>query len=132
MNTHGVVQFYFKEGKDGDFNPCGIPFNLNLSGSNPKVGAIADSELNGEEEMQANEKAMRNRGYMKAPDAYKDLRDGTDRYRIIMTTNYMYSNKDYYFRVRLVTDNPTAVCPFSIIEVVPKNVYLGEIPEDRH
>ncbi len=128
----GIVQFYFKEGKDGEFAPCGIPFNLNLGGNDPKVGAISDSELNGEDEIQANEKAMRNRGYMKAPDAYKDLRDGTDRYRIIMTTNYMYANQDYYFRVRLVNDNPTAVCPFSIIEVVPKSVYLGEIPEDRH
>lgn len=103
----------------------------------PKVGWIADSELSGEGEILANEKAMRNRGYMKAMDSYTgsgsgNLRERSDCLRKILTNDYMYANKDYYIRIRLVLDNPTAVCPFNVIEIVPKSVYLGEIPEDRH
>lgn len=135
-SDRGVVQIYFKEG-DGEFQPCGIPVDLTLDGNNPKVGWIADSELSGESEILANEKAMRNRGYMKAMDSYTgsgsgNLRERSDCLRKILTNDYMYANKDYYIRIRLVLDNPTAVCPFNVIEIVPKSVYLGEIPEDRH
>lgn len=127
----GVVQFYLNGA------PCGIPVDLRLQGDNPLVGRIGDSDAGSEDAIRANDKAMRNRGYMKAMDSYTasggdNLRGRQDCIRKIVTTDYFYNDQDYYLRLRLVLDNPNACCPFNTIELVPKSVYAGDIPEDRH
>ena len=138
----GVVQIYMREGKNGADEPCDIPIDLTIPSTDPRVGGVTDDELQsagGEDAIIANDKAMHNRGWMKGPLAYSSngstLRSQADFVRKILSTRYMYSNQDYYLRIRLVDDlgNTYPVCPFNILEIVPKSVYAGEIiPEDRY
>jgi len=129
MNDRGVVQIYYNDA------PCDIPLDLRLTGLDPKVGWVADSELGDEAAIQANEKAMHNRGYMKGMDSYNGsgiLREKNGYLRRILCTEYLYDNVDNYIRIRLVDGNESSVCPFNVVEVVPKSIYAGDIPEDRH
>ena len=100
---------------------------------------IRDSYSTDEEReaaMLANDKAMRNRGYMKAMDSYGSgsniLRDDKSCFRKIVCNEYMKAGTDYYLRLRQVLENEAAVCPFNIVEIVPKDIYAGDEPEDRH
>lgn len=60
----GVTQLYW------DGQPCGIPLDLNLPTSDPKIGNVVPgtdpTDPNGFE----NDKMMRNRGYMKGPASF--------------------------------------------------------------
>lgn len=126
----GVAQFYFR-GKGSDWEPCGIPVDLRLSNKSPLIGWVKFTDLKDEDEILLNEKAMRNLGYMRAPDIYADLhKESTDCHRKIITTQYMRANGDYYLRLRQILE--AGVIPFSFIEIVPKDIYAGEVPEDRH
>ena len=138
----GVVQVYLREGEFGADEPCDIPINLVIPSTDPRVGGIPDSELEaagGKDAIIANDKAMHNRGWMKGPASYSSngtaLRAQEDFVRKILSTRFMYSNQDYYLRIRLVDDlgKEFPVCPFNCIEIVPKSVYAGEIiPEDTY
>lgn len=145
QNDRGIAQFYFREGKNGAFNPCGIPVNLGVKSiTEPQIGAVMDENIRSnydtEEEREAaiiaNDKAMRNRGYMKAMDSYGSgsnvLRNDQSCFRKIVCNEYMKAGTDYYLRLRQVLENEAAVCPFNIVEIVPKDIYAGDIPEDRH
>ncbi|MCQ2111328.1 MAG: fasciclin domain-containing protein [Bacteroidaceae bacterium] len=133
----GVVQIYVREGNDetAAWVPCGIPVDLTLDRTDSRVGGASTTDMTDAEIAQLN-KSMRNRGYMLPMDSYSDLSNKllnrTDCLRKIITTTYMYDNQDYWFRIRLVLDKPTAVCPLNVIELVPKSVYAGDIPEDMH
>ena len=139
-SDRGIVQIYFRQGnKEEDWKACDIPLDLTIAGKDARIGNVKDSDSsigNDEAKIQANEKAMRNRGYMKAPNSYYGgsnlLRDDVDCLRRILTTEFMYDNMDYWIRLRLVQDNPNAVCPFNFIEIVPKAIYAGNTPEDRY
>lgn len=149
QNDRGIAQFYFREGK-GEFKPCGIPVNLGVKSiTESQIGAIMDADIWGSSQYStneekeaaiiANDKAMRNRGYMKAPDSYapsnnddKILRKDKNCFRKIVCNEYMKAGTDYYLRLRQILENEAAVCPFNIVEIVPKDVYEGVIPEDRH
>ena len=138
----GIVQVYLREGEYGADEPCDIPINLVIPSTDPRVGGIPDSELEsagGKDAIIANDKAMHNRGWMKGPASYSSngttLRSQEDFVRKILSTRFMYSNQDYYLRIRLVDDlgKEFPVCPFNCIEIVPKSVYAGEIiPEDTY
>ena len=138
----GIVQVYLREGEYGADEPCDIPINLVIPSTDPRVGGIPDSELEsagGKDAIIANDKAMHNRGWMKGPASYSSngttLRSQEDFVRKILSTRFMYSNQDYYLRIRLVDDlgKEYPVCPFNCIEIVPKSVYAGEIiPEDTY
>lgn len=145
QNDRGIAQFYFREGNHGSFKPCGIPVNLGVKQiTDPQIGAIMDSDIRDsystdedrEAAMLANDKAMRNRGYMKAMDSYGSgsniLRDDKNCFRKIVCNEYMKAGTDYYLRLRQVLENEAAVCPFNIVEIVPKDIYAGDEPEDRH
>lgn len=141
VGGRGVAQFYFREGKNGEWKPCGIPVDLRLAGDDPRVGFIKDSDITkniqDEKEQQRaidmHDKAMRNHGYMKAPDSYGDLRDDGNCGRKILCNEFFRADGDYYIRLRQVLEDPNAVCPFNFVEIVPKNIYAGEIvTEDRH
>lgn len=135
----GVVQIYLNG------VPQGIPVDLRISQTDPEVtgdGEQVKKPTAGDEEaealLRAKEKAMHSRGYMLAPDSYSaqgniNLRwDRDDCLRKIITTDYFDPEQDYYFRIREVLDNPAACCPFNMIELVPKSIYAGDIPEDSH
>lgn len=149
-SDRGVVQIYFRSEQDVDpitgsqsWRPCGIPVDLRLKDADPRLNNLKDDNerFNGDDDLiSANEKSMRNRGYMKAPDSYvpnasassTTLRNTDDCVRKILTTEYMRANEEHYIRLRLVLEGVTnAVCPFNFIEVVPKSIYAGDTPEDR-
>lgn len=149
-SDRGVVQVYYRSDQDIDpitgsqsWRPCGIPVDLRLKDADPRMGNLKDDDdkFGGDDDLiSANEKSMRNRGYMKAPDSYTPnatassttLRNTDDCVRKILTTEYMRANEEHYIRLRLVLEGVTnAVCPFNFIEVVPKSIYAGDTPEDR-
>ena len=123
----GTIQVYFNN------MPCGIPLEMS---SYSKPGSIEDT---GDPEVdKSNDKAMRNRGYMKAPDSYRVGNGGTNMraagyiYRRILTTQNFTSEQDNYLRVRLVLDDENAEWSFDYVELCPKSIYDGPEGEDTH
>jgi hypothetical protein len=102
----------------------------------PPIYAEADTE--DEELNRANDKALHNRGYMKAPDAIRGhnaetpLRDNVNNLRRILATRYMDSNETYTLRFRQVLDDPECFLSFDYIELCPKSVYGSAEGEDTH
>ncbi len=147
--TRGIVHFFFGTGKEGEgdpsWDPCGIPVNMAIMTTDAKIGNVLDKDIKGstpeekELNIQANDKAMRNRGYMKAPAGFAMGTSISDRlrnhdvcFRKIVTTRFMEPDKDYYLRMRQVKEDPNSIAPMNILEIVPKAVYAGAIPEDRY
>ena len=139
----GIVQYYFHQTipddkslgwRNWNWIPEGIPVDLRISGSDSRIGWIQDSSFDGDDDpeagIEANDRGMRNRGYMKAPDSYGTLRDDKNCYRKIVANEYMRANTDYWIRIRQVYSGGTGVNPFSFLEIVPKSIY--ENKEDRH
>ncbi|MBQ8097488.1 MAG: fasciclin domain-containing protein [Prevotella sp.] len=128
-DERGVIQAYLNN------EPCGIPIDLRVYAGDQTIGAIDDTE--DEEENMANDKAMHNRGYMKAPDSWHPgAGDETMRsngiLRRILTTRYLDSEKEYRLRVRQVLDDPDRFWSFDYIELCPKSVYGSPEGEDTH
>lgn len=143
----GIVQYYFHQYDPADkgmdwrnwsWIPEGIPIDLRINGEDSRIGWVRDGDYaqreNKDELIEANDRGMRNRGYMKAMDSYgngeNSLRDDRDCYRKIIANEYMRANTDYWIRMRQVYSGGTGVNPFSFIEIVPKSVY--ENNEDKH
>ena len=139
----GIVQYYFHQTVPADKDmgwrnwnwiPEGIPVDLRISGSDSRIGWVKDSEYEQSDDkdalIEANDRGMRNRGYMKAPDSYGTLRDDKNCYRKIVANEYMRASTDYWLRIRQVYSGGTGVNPFSFIEIVPKSIY--ENKEDKH
>lgn len=127
-----VVQVYFDDNLTGDI-PCGIPVDLRYGAAH--YGAETDANLVEDELIEANDKAMRNQGFMKGPGAFtspanEPMRDIDNCLRRILTTKYFEPGHDYYLRLRQVLDN-NAEMSLDYIEIVPKSVYNGKTPEDR-
>lgn len=147
-NFRGNVLFYF--GKDADnLVPCNTPVDMSIILSNPAVGAIKDNEFNyltekeRQEAIYENDKAIHQRGYMKAPDSYTNssstdysgdpIRGDMACYRKIICETYMKADQDYYLRLRQLNTDDRCTFAFSFIEIVPYSVYSGENgPEDKH
>ena len=144
----GVVQFYYHEATPGDdtiywrnwyWEPEDIPVDLRITGDDGRIGMVLDNsdEIKNlltpqerEAAIDANDRAMRNRLYMKAMDSYGSLRTDKNCYRKIVWRRYMRDNTDYYLRMRQMYTSGVGVMPFSFIELVPKDVYEGN--EDKH
>lgn len=126
-NDRGMAIFYFREGKDGDWEACTTPLDMRLAGSNPRVGW---EKYSSSTDSLAIDRTMHNNGYMKAPDIYKNVADEENCYRMIVTKQFMKANQDYYLRMRQVL--AAGVMPFSFIELASKSIYDAETPEDRH
>ena len=132
-DERGVIQAYISSGNG--YEPCGIPIDLRVYSGDPSIGAVADTE--DEEENIANDKAMHNRGYMKAPDSWHpgagdaSMRDNGI-LRRVLTTQYLDPNKEYRLRVRQVLDDPERYWSFDYIELCPKSVYASPEGEDTH
>ena len=156
-NDRGVVQFYTHHynptvdadlyWRDWDWEPQGIPIDLRIGGNDGRIGMVPDNDdryegmtnAQKEEAIYLNDRAMRVRGYLKAPDSYTKsgstsysgdpIRTDNACYRKIMCTEYLKADNDYWVRMRQVYEDD-GVFPFSFIEIVPKDVYEGN--EDMH
>ena len=133
----GVVQNYV-----GDnplrLAPCGIPTDLRYSAQeNPNIRWKPDSEFEGDSlAIDADDKAMHNRGYMKGPDSHwtsdkaEKFRDYNLIARRVITTDFFRADQDYYLRMKLVLNNPNAEMNFDYLEWCPKSIFA--VKEDRH
>ena len=126
----GVVQFYLNN------EPCGIPVDLRVYGPDPTIGWVEDTD--DKDENTANDKAMRNHGFMKGMDSYrsenaeKPLRANNWNLRRILATQYLDANQDYYLRCRQVLEDDQCYWSFDYIEICPKSVYGSPEGEDTH
>lgn len=127
-NARGIAQFYF----DGKI--CGIP--LDMRDSNRDFMGWFEEDEN-EEENRKKDKAMRNRGFMKAPasiylpgpsdgDEEKSLRFATTALRRVIGTYNLKHGKDYWLRFKDVTDGGSEDAPNEFnqdyIEIVPVGI----------
>lgn len=139
----GIIQNYLacvpvgQEVSRSDWKPLGIPVDLRFDNLNetPAVGWIKDEDLENAAAVEALDKSMKNRGWLKGSIAQRtddgDLhRDVRSMGRMILTTDYMKSNMDYYLRIKQILDNNKAQFLFDFIELVPKSVYDGH--EDKN
>ena len=117
---------------------------MRWSSESPIVGWIDDylTDDNGVE----NDKQMRNRGWMKAPDSYLvfntagaiPARNSNSHVRKIITTNYL-SEGEHWLRIRKVNDVNVVqsalinTAGYDYIELVPLHIVSDpNKPEDRH
>jgi uncharacterized surface protein with fasciclin (FAS1) repeats len=131
-NTQRSVTQLYVDGK-----PIGIPLDLRMRKTDPKIGWISDAETddNGVEI----DKAMRNRGFMNAPVTMvigqnsKPLREEIYPMRRIVGTFTFETYEPHYIRFRSVLENPSAQAMMDYFEFVPKSVYAppGGEPETR-
>ena len=146
-DSRGVAQFYF--GKEGELDICGIP--LDMRNSNQAFMGWVKEDAS-EEENRKNDKAMRNRGFMKAPASIwlgsydtskpdKNMRHAQTAYRrIVCTTEIEYSNdnspkNNYWLRFKDVTEGGTDEKPNEFnqdyLEIVPLTIVNNASqPED--
>lgn len=122
----GVAQVYLNN------EPCGIP--VSFRHSDTYSGWEADTE--DEDYNLAVDKAMRNRGFMKAMDSYGGDTPFRNRantlVRRILTKQYLSTEQDYWLRFRQVLDDENLYMSFDYIELCPKSVYDSPEGEDRH
>ena len=114
---------------------------MRLSGEDPKVGWESDylTADNGVE----NDKQMRNRGWMKAPDSYLvdtptgiiPARNSSSYVRRIITSCYL-SEGEHWLRIRKISDKwlqSANSSGYDYIELVPLHIVSDPLkPEDRH
>jgi uncharacterized surface protein with fasciclin (FAS1) repeats len=133
-NDRGIVQVYL------DDEPCGIPIDMRVYKTDPKIGSVDDTE--DLEENKRNDKDLKNRGYLKGPDSWKtsnlgdasqvSLRKYYNSMRIILTTKNFVDGETHYLRFKSVIDNPRGIFPFDFLEMCPKSVYGNVEGEDTH
>jgi hypothetical protein len=142
-DARGVAQFYF--GEEGKLQICGIPLDMRNSESNLAfMGWFDDSE--NEEENRKDDKAMRNRGFMKAPASIhlgsyeaskpaKSMRYAKLAFRRIIGTYDLEYGKSYWLRFKDVTEGGTEEKPNEFnqdyLEIVPVSILNNPAkPED--
>lgn len=136
MSVRGVAQIYFGE-MDNEFDdisklkPVGIPLDLRLGGGDPKIGTFNSDDM-AAEDIILQDKAMRNRGYMRGMDVYGGFQNNTSCLRRIFVTETLDPNKNYYIRARQVLENDNAEFMFDYLELVPKSIWGADTPEDTH
>ena len=135
-----MAQFYF--GEEGKLQICGIP--LDMRNSNQEfMGWFKESE--NEEENRKDDKAMRNRGFMKAPASIygdgggnlgvKNMRHAESAFRRIIGTYELEYGKNYWLRFKDVTEGGTDDKPNEFnqdyLEIVPVSIINDPAkPED--
>jgi hypothetical protein len=130
-DDRGIAQIYLNN------DPCGIPVSFRQFDSDYMASRIADGD--DMEENMANDKALRNLGYMKAMDSYGDNGAGTsfrenavNTARRILSRQYMSADQDYWLRFRQILEGSTLYLSLDYIELVPKDVYDNPEGEDWH
>lgn len=118
-----------------DNKPVGIPLDLRITAAMPQVGSILD--INTPDDGFENDKMMRNRGYMKAPNTVftqgQVLRNIPASLRRIIGTFTFTDYSAHTIRYKSVDGQVTKQCEMDYFEYVPKSIYnpvSGE-PEAR-
>ena len=124
----GFIQTYI------DGKVTGIPIEFSKFEA-AEIGYVPDDET--EDNGVENDKQMRNRGWMKAPDSfygylyntYVPARKTKSFLRRILTTKYLDSG-EHWLRIKCLSDLPFCL---DYIEIVPLNIINDPLkPEDRH
>ncbi len=127
-NQLGFLQTYI------DGKVTGIPIDGSTFEA-AEIGYVPDEET--EDNGVENDKQMRNRGWMKAPDSfygylyntYVPARKIKSYLRRILTTKYLDSG-EHWLRIKCLSDLPFCL---DYIELVPLNIVNDPLkPEDRH
>ncbi len=137
----GIAQYYMACVPHGEsvrrdaWSPLGLPCDLRVNLDDASVGWISDDDLDTDDDIDALDKSMKNRGWMKGPDSQmtqnaRSHRAENHQGRLIISTEYMKSNMDYYLRFKQLLDKEDAQYCFDYIELVPKTVYDNY--EDKH
>ena len=125
-DDRGIAQVYLNN------EPCGIPVSFRVIDSN----AGYESDTDDEEENKAIDKAMRNRGFMKAMDSYggtsSPLRNQPNCIRRILVRQYLYAEQENWLRFRQILEGSSLYMSLDYIELCPKDVYDSPQGEDRH
>ena len=134
-DARGVAQFYL----DGKI--CGIPVDMRNTAENQTTIGWFDEEGMSEEEIKENDKAMRNRGFMKAPASChltkekNSMRESVLAIRKIVGT-FRLDKGDHWLRFKDVMENSTGkLNEFNqdYLEIVPTTVISDPSkPEDQN
>ena len=142
-DARGVAQFYF--GEEGKLQICGIPLDMRNNASNIAIMGWSNDNEENEDENRKSDKAMRNRGFMKAPASIfgdgggnagvKNLRYSETAFRRIIGTYDLESGKSYWLRFKDVTEGGTEEKPNEFnqdyLEIVPVSIITNPTkPED--
>lgn len=133
-DDRGIAQIYLNN------DPCGIPVSFRMFDSEYMTARVPDT--NDMEENMANDKALRNLGFMKAMDSYGDntsngsgnsfRENATNTARRILVRQYMSADEDYWLRFRQILEGSTLYLSLDYIELCPKDVYDDPEGEDWH
>ena len=139
--TRGIIQVYL----DGD--PCGIPIDMRKNGDDPSIGHRRDSDIGEDEEaIVAYDKALHNRGWMKAPKSWgpinqdgtgnrdaNGIRDTPAAMRRIFATFYTDGKTEHWVRLQQKLESLNGTFAFDFLELCPRSVYNNEnYPEDKY
>ena len=125
-DDRGIAQVYLNN------QPCGIP----ISFRNFDCGYHFEWDTEDEEENKAIDKAMRNRGFMKAMDSYgseaEPFRTYSNDIRRILVRQYLRADQENWLRFRQILEGSTLYMSIDYIELCPKDIYDDPEGEDRH
>lgn len=136
--TRGVAQTYI------DGKVTGIPVDLRTEAASKLVAErfafITDSKLGDPEAIDEDDKARRNRGWMKGPassfvgDGTTPLRDAETAARLILGT-FTLTEGDHWVRFKNVMEGDNTVAEFmhNYFEIVPRGIIMDPAnPEDKN
>ena len=113
----GIMQFYI------DNEITGIPVDARIYATDPRIGYVDDSAT--EDNGVANDKAMKNRGYLKLPISYKRVVNGggparayNHGLRFVLTTKYL-TDDIHWIRIKNVNENEGSYFNHDYVELVP-------------
>jgi hypothetical protein len=121
-----MVQVYL------DDQVTGLPIDLRIDGSNPKIGWVKAEELKTPEEEAANEKDMKNRGYLRGPTSFYDSETNTawtspTCLRAVIATKFLTAGTHWLrFKNVLDTDDGQSQFMHDYFEIVPTNYLRDE------
>jgi len=124
--VRGVTQIYL------DNQPCGIPLDMKIGGTDARIGWIADS--NTDDKGVENDKMMRNRGYMKGPNTImvanriNIARNVANCLRKILTTRTFTKTEAHYLRFKCVEETARQF-HLDYVEIMPFKIIENESPD---
>ena len=137
-DTRGVAQTYI------DGKVTGIPVDLRTEAASKLVAErfafVTDSKLGDPEAIDEDDKARRNRGWMKGPasafvgDGTTPLRDAETAARLILGT-FTLTEGDHWVRFKNVMEGDNTVAEFmhNYFEIVPRGIIMDPAnPEDKN
>lgn len=135
--NRGMAQIYI--GTNPNKLPAvGIPIDLRIGYNDNEhpLGWYHDAELGNDDAIEANDKMLRNMGYIKGPkyfypSATKSAREYPHCLRRIIFMGQLEEGKTYYIRFKSVLESTKTELFYDYLEFVPKTVYNGDEPEDK-